>query len=207
MTTLRIGYPGDDRVRLEIPDDLPEHEEIWVWDLLFAATLHECHGEAGVAEWQEDRATWAVNMAGKVFLPPEEISADGRIRFGEVTVETGTVEDTDPVEIELVHEGSALPGLRARWPDDLPVGRRLQAVDALGQFFMDRNRLFLRELPLHLLAMQKFYQEERSAADPESVGEAPVYALNKAMEYFESRRQELSEPVSFFDGPASSSSS
>lgn len=203
MTAIHIAFPGPEHIALAGVDELPEHEQIWLWDLLYAATLHECHGEAGIDEWREDRAAWAVNMVGRVFQSREEIEADGGVGFSPVVAEPRTADALaalpgEPVVLELVGTGAeSLPGLRASWPDELDVTRRMAVVDALGNHFIAANALFLRELPLHIMAMQKYYHEQRGPDDVASVGEAPVFALTKAMEYFETRRQQMVEPVTF----------
>ncbi len=60
---------------------------------------------------------------------------------------------------------------------------------ALAQYFQARNANFARELPIHVLAMRKFYEDERPASDQESLMEAPLFALNKAMKFFQEMGQ------------------
>ncbi len=211
MTTLQLAFSGPDQVAISGAEDLPEHEQVWLWDLLFAATLHECDGEPGVAEWQEERATWAVNIVGRVFMGRDAIESEGGVGFSDITVHATDAEtiaglEHEPVALEIVPMEEALPGLRARWPDALDTEQRMRLVDALAQFFIDDNTLFLRELPLHIMAMQKFYQEQKGPADPASVSEAPIFALTKALEYFEAWRRDLAEPVAFMDSASGLSS-
>lgn len=211
MTTLQLAFSGPDEVVLSGAEDLPEHEQVWLWDLLYAATLHECDGEAGVAEWQEERATWAVNTVGRVFMGRDAIESEGGVGYSDVVVravdaETIAALAQDPVALEIVPMDEALPGLRARWPDGLATAQRMRLVDALAQYFINDNTLFLRELPLHIMAMQKFYQEQKGSEDPASVSEAPIFALTKALEYFEARRRDLAEPVAFMDSASGLSS-
>ena len=44
-------------------------------------------------------------------------------------------------------------------------------------------------LPLHVLAFRKYHADVREPSEPESVEEGPLYAIQKALEYFNSVAQ------------------
>lgn len=89
--------------------------------------------------------------------------------------------------ITLEVEGAAgeLPRIRVT-PDILPAPARVALVLAIGQHFIDHNDLFARELPIHLFAFRKYHADIHPPHTAEAAEAAPFYAIQKALEYFQS---------------------
>lgn len=71
--------------------------------------------------------------------------------------------------------------------------RLAYSVLALGQHFINKNREFIREVPLHILAMRKYYRDMRSFTDVKSTFEAPAFAIKESMEIFDDLGKELEQ--------------
>lgn len=181
-----VGYPQQGRLAVSQTGALPEFGQVWVWDMLYARTMHELAGSTEAGELKEMLEVWAVNMSSKIHQPFEHVRSKGHTRLGD-TVEIG---DPGPEAVTLRVEVSGgpaeIPAVRTVYPDEAGPAARTAAVLALAQYFIDGNALFAKELPLHVLAFRKYYADVREPSEPASVDEAPIYAIEKALDYFNS---------------------
>ena len=165
--------------------ELPEYGQIWVWDMLYARIMHELVDAREAAELREQLELWAVNMSSKIFQPFDHVRSKGHLNLDE-TLTLGEV--TGPAEIvRITVEGTTgeLPQVCVETAGLSPA-MRARLVLALAQYFIDGNDLFAKELPIHVLAFRKYYSDVGSSEAPESVEEAPLFAIQKALEYFQS---------------------
>jgi hypothetical protein len=165
--------------------ELPEYGQIWIWDMLYAQIMNALADVPEAGELREELELWAVNMSSKIFQPFDHIRSKGHLSLNP-TLTLGTV--TGPARIARVRvEGVVgdLPTVRVD-ADDLPAAMQARLVLALAQHFIDANELFAKELPIHILAFRKYYADVRTPESPESVEEAPLFAIRKALEYFQS---------------------
>jgi hypothetical protein len=165
--------------------ELPEYGQIWIWDMLYAQIMHRIGDSPEATALREQLELWAVNMSSKIFQPFEHIRSKGHLNL-DPDLALGEV--TGPARIARVSvEGAAgdLPVVRLE-DDDLPAPMLARLVLALAQHFINGNDLFAKELPIHILAFRKYYSDVRTPDAAESVEEAPLFAIQKALEYFQS---------------------
>lgn len=184
--------PNTQRVSVHADGELPEYGQVWVWDLLYAQQLFALAEDPLAGELRELLELWAVNMSSKVFQPWDHIRLKGHLRLSEdlELLRPESAPDAIPEgvqEILLEVEGGAdgLPRIRLS-PDILPAETRYWVVLALAQYFIASNDMFARELPIHLLAFRKYHADINLPQTAEAAEEAPFYAIQKAMEYFQS---------------------
>ena len=184
--------PRTQRVSVQTDGELPEYGQVWVWDMLYAQQLFALADHPLAGDLRELLELWAVNMSSKVFQPWDHIRLKGHLRLSKdlelVRPESMPTADPETVqEVVLEIEGTAdgLPRIRVS-PDILPAETRFWLVLALAQYFIANNDLFGRELPIHLLAFRKYHADINLPETAAAAEEAPFYAIQKAMEYFQS---------------------
>ncbi len=192
MTSLHIGFSPafeeHNAVAIVQEGELPEYLQIWVWDLYYANVLHTLEDETLVGELRETLESWAGTVIGSVFAPAKRLRQEGLLGVDKaLTLEAAVSADTREVYAIDVEQGA-----QAEWPEirvDCSVERTpahmAYSVVALAQYFQERNAAFARELPIHVLAMRKYYEDERPVSAPESLVEAPAYALQKALKFYQ----------------------
>ena len=198
MSIVQIGFADDfessRRVTVNVDGELPEHEQIWVWDVYFASVLYELSDPELVIDFKETIDAWAVKTSSKVFLPDWKIDDyDMRVIDETLKLEADSDEPlTDEVfNIGVEREEGTWPGIVTQAPDNETLDRKMASVVALAQYFINKNKLFFRELPIHVLAMRKYYIDDVSYDQVESINGAAVYALNKAMAYYEAQKKHV----------------
>lgn len=196
MTTLHIGFSDalDEQNTVAVMEEgeLPEYLQVWIWDLYYANVLHNLGDNEVSAQLRTTLDNWAGGVVSGVFAPEHKLRGEGLLDIDpKMNLADTLAEDTREVyRIELA------PGGENDWPEirvDSSVERTpnhmAASTIALAQYFQARNANFARELPIHVLAMRKFYEDERPATDQESLMEAPLFALNKAMKFFQEMGQ------------------
>ena len=190
MVTFKLTLPQDlsaePVISVQETGDLPEYGQVWVWDMWLAQTLFELGGDVAAEELKEILDLWAVNMSSKIHQPYEHIRSKGHTDIHK-ELSVGEVENPGR-EIQIAVTGSAqdMPTVTVEYPEGLSSREKSMAVIALAQYFVDRNELFAKELPIHVLAFRKYYSDVRLHTEAESVEEAPLFAIQKALEYYNS---------------------
>lgn len=180
-------FPEDARVSLRGEgDQLPEYGQVWIWNMVYAQTLHAIADTAAGQRLREDLELWAVNMSSKVFQPMAHIKAKGHLMLRPELLLVDSLSVPDTLTFRIAAAAKEMPKVVIVAPDELPAETRAAAVVALGQYFINQNELFTKELPLHILAFRKFYGDILPERDPNSVDDAPLFAIQKALEYFNS---------------------
>lgn len=192
MLQIRIVYPNAapaaDRASVTLSGDpLPEYGQVWIWDMFYAQTAHALAGTPALEALREDLELWGVNMSSKIFQPFEHIRSKGHLnlRADFELVEAANTHGPS-LELEVLARPKEMPQVRMRAGEDLEPQQRAGAVIALGQYFINQNELFAKELPLHVLAFRKFYADVAPPEASSSVEDAPMFAIQKALEYFNS---------------------
>ena len=183
--------PERQRVSVLAEGELPEYGQVWFWDMLYAQQLFAL-GEGPLADdLKETLELWAVNMSSKVFQPLDHVRSKGHLRLSDRlelagAAAPGAVGAGDhEIVLRVEGAGGELPSIRVS-PDILPAEARHWLVLAVAQYFIDRNPMFARELPIHVLAFRKYHADVNLPQTPAAVEEAPFYAIQKALEYFQS---------------------
>lgn len=195
MLHITIGLPADlvtppcARVQLE-GDALPEYGQVWIWDMFYARTAHALAGSEALRQLREDLEVWGVNLSSKLFQPFDHVRSKGHLVLHKgFSVEEGMRDADTRIRLDVSIEAKAMPRMELCAGEFLTKEQRAAAVTALAQYFIDRNELFAKELPLHILAFRKFYGDVAPEDDPSSVEDAPMFAIQKALEYFNSVAQ------------------
>ncbi|MGD8497889.1 MAG: hypothetical protein PVG82_03215 [Chromatiales bacterium] len=187
--TIPPGYPREPRLGVSQSGELPEFGQVWVWDMLYAQVVHALDGTSEGRELRETLEVWAVNMSSKIYQPFEHVRSKGHTRLAQGLEVHDSVPDGLTLVVEVSGVAAEIPVVKTHYPDDVPPGAQAAVVLALAQYFIDRNELFAKELPLHVLAFRKYYSDVREPGETASVDEAPMYAIQKALEYFNSVAQ------------------
>lgn len=195
-------------VRVVAEGELPEYAQIWIWNLLYAQQLHALGDTDWARELKETLEVWAVNMSSKVFQPSDLVRLKGHHKLCErlvlhrsppsspqalvsssgVAAASGwddVAPDDRTVSIHIANAAGDLPAVRVT-PEILPASRRFWVVLALAQHFIFENEMFVRELPIHLLAFRKFHADVSPHYSAGALIDSPLFALEKAASYFSS---------------------
>lgn len=182
-------YPTTSMVAVHEQGQLPEYGQVWVWDMYLAQVLFEL-GECREAdELKEILDIWAVNMSSKIHQPYEHIKNKGHTRIHSDVQIGEAVEGAGSIDLTIHGDAREMPQVTVRYGDSVKPAAKCAAVIALAQYFIDRNELFAKELPIHVLAFRKYYSDIKPHTEQESVEEAPLFAIQKALEYYNSVAQ------------------
>ena len=175
--------------------ELPEYGQVWVWDLLYARQLFALGDTQAAQELKENLELWAVNMSSKVFQPHGHILAKGYLNLSE---DLALIADHDArpaaaagdreIVVNVSGQAGQLPDIAVE-PEALEAAERSALVLALAQYFNFENPMFARELPIHVLAMRKYHADINPPHSHGAMEEAPFFAIQKAMEYFQAANQ------------------
>lgn len=195
MVVFSIKLPNtidSEAIRVEVleqGDELPEYGQVWIWDMVLAQVLNHL-GQAEEAEkLKEILDLWAVNMSSKVHQPYEHVRSKGHTVMHEALQLAPVEDDSVLLRVDVEGRSGELPQATVVYPKQDVPAQAMYAVIALAQFFIDKNPLFAKELPIHILAFRKYYADVNSHHSPSSVEEAPMFAIQKALEYFNSVAQ------------------
>ncbi|WP_018874727.1 hypothetical protein [Thioalkalivibrio sp. ALJ1] len=182
------------KVSVTAEGELPEYGQVWVWDILYAQQLFALGEVQASQDLKETLELWAVNMSSKVFQPHGHILAKGYLDLSEeLEVVSGDAvpspADSDrQVVVSVDGQAGQLPDVRVS-PESLAADERQALVLGLGQYFNFENPMFARELPIHVLAMRKYHADINLPHTQAALEEAPFFAIQKAMEYFQAANQ------------------
>lgn len=179
-------YPTTSVIQIREDGALPEYGQVWVWDMFLAQTLFALGDCPDADELKEVLDIWAVNMSSKIHQPFEHIRRKGHLNIltdlciGESDAPAGEL------VLHIVGDSQEMPKVTVLGAEALSSAARAAAVIALAQYFIDKNELFAKELPIHILALRKYYSDIKSHTESQSVEEAPYFAIQKALEYYNS---------------------
>ncbi|MGM0553112.1 MAG: hypothetical protein ACQETK_04820 [Pseudomonadota bacterium] len=189
------NQPDLQRVSVAAEGELPEYGQVWVWDILYARQLFALGDAQAAHDLKETLELWAVNMSSKVFQPHGHILAKGYLDLSEnlalVTADTERPAPSDRdrrIVVSVEGQAGQLPEVTVE-PGDLEASERVALVLGLGQYFNFDNPMFARELPIHVLALRKYHADVALFHTRQAVDEAPFFAIQKAMEYFQAANQ------------------
>ncbi len=198
--TLTLHAPDTDqpdlqRVSVAAEGELPEYGQVWVWDILYARQLFALGDIQAAHDLKETLELWAVNMSSKVFQPHGHILAKGYLDLSEnlelLAGESGRPAPSDAdrrIVVSVEGQAGQLPEVTVE-PTELEASERVALVLGLGQYFNFDNPMFARELPIHVLALRKYHADVALFHSRQAVDEAPFFAIQKAMEYFQAANQ------------------
>ncbi|WP_018951992.1 hypothetical protein [Thioalkalivibrio sp. AKL12] len=188
------AQPELHKVSVVAEGELPEYGQVWVWDILYARQLFALGEVQAAQDLKETLELWAVNMSSKVFQPHGHILSKGYLDLSEnLQLVTGddvpaAAEGDRQVVVSVDGQAGQLPDVVVS-PESLTAEERQDLVLGLGQYFNFENPMFARELPIHVLAMRKYYADINLPHTQIALDEAPFFAIQKAMEYFQAANQ------------------
>ena len=97
----------------------------------------------------------------------------------------------DKYLLEVFQKKNDWPYIQTFQSSDGYQNRLAYSVIVLGQYFLNKNKEFAREMALAVLSMRKYYKEKRPFTDRKSTIEAPAYAIKESMEMFGELSKEL----------------
>jgi len=135
---------------------------------------------------------WAVGFANKMYAPINELHAEGALKIDkDLRITSNLGEYSEAFFIEMTEQNEMWPIIHARISDDANTDHLKKSVVALAQHFLSVNTNFFRELPMHVLAMRKYYMDEKPFTDQESISEAPAFAFNTALKFYQSLDEKI----------------
>jgi len=187
MSTIVIGLNNSNAVLINIEDKIPEHEHIWIWDHFFSLVLNRMKSDDDMAQALLDSISeWAVGFANKMYSPINELHAEGALKIDKNIKITDSLTDREQmIMIEVTSQIGSWPTVHAKISDDIDNNSLNKSVIALAHYFLSNNTNFFRELPMHVLGMRKFYNEDTPFTDASSISEAPAFAFNLALKFYE----------------------
>ncbi len=202
MSTLYISFPKPEArpigVCVSETTPLAEHEQIWAWDHFFALVYHKLEDDALAKQLMEDLLTWAANAAGKIYS-----TETGQANYGLDELNAGIQLEIEPAtsgegyKLSLSTNPEGWPEVHVGLPEHCDPQRLVQAVYALAKYFLTRNVMFARELPLHIMSLNKYYTDQLGRKEADSVAAAPAYAFNATLKLY----QDLNKKMGLTDTP------
>lgn len=199
MTTIAIGFKNDfektSQVAIQLTQDLLEHEHIWVWDHFFSLVMHKLSSHPEAENLLKIMSEWATGFASKMYAPINELHAEKALIIDpQLRIETVLIDCDEVYFIETTDIAGSWPSVNVKIPDEASPNRLAFAAIALAQHFLKVNTTFFRELPMHVLAMRKFYLDEKNYSDESSISEAPAFAFNTALKFYQSLEEKINQP-------------
>jgi len=194
MPTISIGFSDTVQLQknimisMEVP--IQENEHIWVWDHYFAYVLNLISENEKSTELMEVLTNWSQNFAKNMALSFEELSNTHLLSLSQNIHVVPDIEDCKQLYfIEISPQEGYWPNVHIKMPEDATPENARDSVLALAEFFLMNNRHFYRELPLHALAMRKFYRDELPYSEEASIKQAPAFAFDTAINFFQNLEQ------------------
>ncbi len=164
---------------------IPKGFENWIWDLYYAKTLYNLGKNAisnGLKEQMESWAEqWAELLLSGLPLPQEALNLDPELRL----IDDKLDDDCEEYIIDILEPDGKWPIIQTYLPNNGFQNRAAYSVLALSQHLINKDKeYFARELPIHLMAMKRFYSDVKPYTAMRSVVEAPTQAVNSALELF-----------------------
>lgn len=188
MSTISIklgdisATPIISHVTIEAP--LNDHELIWVWDHFFSYALHQLSDSPASEELLESMSNWAIRITPHLALSIDEFRNNSHFTLSDnIRLSSDLEKPLEETLIEATSQTDQWPNIHIRLPPTASDSSIQTSVMALGQFFLNTHPNFYRELPLHILAMRKFYQNHLTYHDETSLEQAPTFAVNMALQF------------------------
>jgi len=198
MSTIALSFKNDfentSEVAIQITQALQEHEHIWVWDHFFSLVMHKLSDKPEAENLLKIMSEWSTGFANKMYAPINELHADNALIIDpNMRIEFVVIDNDEMYVIETTDNPEHWPSVNVKIPDDFNANRLAFATLALAQHFLKINTTFFRELPMHVLAMRKYYIDEKNYNDEASIPEAPAFAFNTALKFYKSLEEKMNQ--------------
>lgn len=194
MPTISLGFDNSAQtqknimITMEVP--LQENEHIWAWDHYFSHVLNLLCENNESTELMEILSSWSKGFAKNMALSYEELSKKNLLTLSQDIKIFSHMENCSQLYfIEISSQEGHWPNVHIKIPDDAAPEDLRDSVIGLAEFFLTQNKYFYRELPLHMLSMQKFYQEQADYSDEAAIIQAPAFAFDTAFKFIQQLKQ------------------
>ncbi|MDH5216438.1 MAG: hypothetical protein OEX19_01985 [Gammaproteobacteria bacterium] len=179
------------RCYVRIEGTVAEHEQIWIWEHFFCMAINTLGKSTEADRLLLTLGTWARETT-RIMQNQAKTLEHGLIPpiNQEISLHSNPDDMNEVYFIETQSIEGSWPSVRIRLPDFFTPQRLENSVIGLAQHFLNENELFYRELPLHILLIQKFFTETLPFTARESVTQAPAFAMNTALEFFSPTQKE-----------------
>lgn len=193
MSTISIGLTDsiqlEKNIMISMENPIQENEHIWVWDHYFSYVLNLLSENDESLELLNSLTDWSQDFAKNMASSFDELSKNNLLKPSQHIHITPHLENCSQLYfIEISPQEGYWPNVHIKISDDANPADIRDSVIGLAEFFLINNQNFYRELPLHMLAMRKFYQDEIHYSDDTSISQAPAYAFDTASKFFQSLR-------------------
>ncbi len=193
--TFDVNFEENFRVSIEEDGQIDENYRTWVWVLYYAKILYVL-GKNPISEGLKTHLEkWAEPMAVSLAFPlqfAEEmnfLNLDGEVQIVSKPMITGQ----DQYLLEVFQKKDDWPYIKSAQSLGLYQNRLLYTVIVFGQYLLNKDKYFAKEMALLILSMRKYYNEKHPFTNMRSTIEAPRYAIKESMEMFNELSKELDE--------------
>jgi hypothetical protein len=166
----------------------------WVWSLYYAKILYVLGKSEISTGLMNHLGKWAEPLAAALGFPVALAEEMGlQVLDKEMQITDKILKTDGDVYLLEVYQKNNWPYIQTSQSTSGFQNRLAYSVLVLGQYFIKKNREFIRELPLHILSMKKYYREVRPFTEMKSTLEAPAFAIKKSMEMFDDLGKELEQ--------------
>lgn len=191
--TFDASFETNSTVSIDENGKIDESYRAWVWSLYYAKILYVL-GSNPISEGLNNHLEkWAEPLAAGLAFPlqfAEEMNLlilDGELGLTSKPMTTGQ----DKYLLEVFQKKNDWPYIQTFQSSDGYQNRLAYTVIVLGQYFLNKNKDFTREMALAVLSMRKYYKEKRPFTGVKSTIEAPAYAIKESMEMFDELSKKL----------------
>lgn len=191
--TFDSSFETNSTVSIDENGKIDEGYRVWVWSLYYAKILYILDSNPISEGLKNQLEKWAEPLAAGLAFPlqfAEEMNLlilDGGLRLTSKPMTTSQ----DKYPLEVFQKKNDWPYIKTFQPSDGYQNRWAYTVIVLGQYFLNKNKDFAREMALAVLSMRKYYKEKRPFTDIKNTVEAPAYAIKQSMEMYDKLSKEL----------------
>ena len=169
-----------------------ENEHIWIWDHYFSFALNNMGSEQKANELINMLSDWAKDFCSHIAKSFEELTQQNLMYISkDINIKQSANENNTDILIEITEKEAHWPDIQIYIPENIDAQTICDSVIALAHYFLENNSNFYRELPLHIVAMRKYFETELSFSQTDSIQQAPAYAFDAATKFYQGLRQPM----------------
>lgn len=175
---------------------LEDEYQAWIWDHYYAKTLYVLGNSDISISLKNHLEKWAEQVISGLGFPLELIEERGLLLLDKdmqlINHPLGSI-NKDVYLLEVFQKGNEWPHIKTHLSHKGYQNRLAYTVIVLCQYFINKNKEFVKEVPLHILSMRKYYSSIKPSTDLKSTIEAPIFAINESTETFNELEKELEQ--------------
>jgi len=166
----------------------------WIWSLYYAKVLFVISNDPLAHHLIANIEKWAEAVAPNLMMSLETLDEMGLLVLDEsleLTTRSLNLSDKDMYHLEIYQKEGHWPFIQTRFSEQAYQNRLAYSVIALLQHFLNKYPELIRELPIAVLSMRKYYDEKKSYDNVDSTVEAPIYAMQELKDFSEDINRDL----------------